>query len=141
MDTPMKSFTAERRRPTVWDALVALCVLSLAGVLAFVVLPRGTAEQLTAVITVDGGELDELPLYPPYTEKEPVQYSLENLPYPLVLEYKTGAIRVLEYECPGGDCARIGWITQAGQQIICLPNRLVITLTGHGSQSYDAITG
>jgi len=137
----MKSFAADRRRPTVWDMLVALCVLSLAGVLAFVVLPRGSAGQLTAVISVDGAQIAELPLYAPYAEDEPAEYPLSDLPYPLVLEYKTGAVRILHYECPNGDCARIGWISQVGQQIICLPNRLVITLTGQGDQSYDAITG
>lgn len=137
----MKSFAAERRRPTLWDVLVALCVLSLAGALAFVGLPRETSGQLTAVITVNGSEIAELPLYPPYAGNELAQYPMDDLPYPLVLEYKTGAIRVLEYECPNGDCARIGWINQTGQQIICLPNRLVITLTGQSDQSYDAITG
>ncbi len=141
MDIPMKSSAADRKRPTPWDGLVALAVVALAAVLAFAVLPRGGGGNLTAVVTVDGGTVVTLPLYPPYTSEESQFYRLDSIPYPLVLEYKTGAIRVSEYHCPNGDCARVGWISQSGQQIVCLPNRLVVKLQGGGSQSYDVITG
>lgn len=141
MGTPMKLSAADRKRPTLWDGLLALCVVALAAALAFAVLPRGGGDKLTAVVTVDGTTVATVPLYPPYTSEESEFYRLDSIPYPLVLEYKTGSIRVSEYYCPNGDCARVGWISQAGQQIVCLPNRLVVKLMGSGYQSYDAITG
>lgn len=142
MDTPMKSSAADRKRPTLWDGLIVLIVAALAAALAFAVLPRGgSGGDLTAVVTVDGSIIATLPLYSPYASEDSQFYRLDDIPYPLVLEYKTGAIRVLESQCPTNDCVHVGWISQTGQQIVCLPNRLVVTLKGEGYQSYDAITG
>lgn len=137
----MKSYAADRRRPTLWDGLVVLCVAALAGTLAFVLLPGQQADQLTAEVTVNGEKVADLPLYAPYAGEESSYYSMDELPYPLVLEYKTGAIRVSESECPGKDCMRTGWISTVGAQIVCLPNRLVVTIRGDGTASFDAMTG
>ena len=49
----MRSPAAERRRPTPWDAVVALAVVAFAVVLIFLLRPtQGSA--VTAVITLDG---------------------------------------------------------------------------------------
>ncbi len=141
MDTPMKSSAADRLRPTPWDVLVVLCVAALALILSVAGLHRQTGEELTAVVTVDGETVVSLPLYAPHTTEQPQTVTLDDIPYTLVLEYKTGAIRVAEAHCPGKDCQHMGWIDQAGEQIVCLPNRLVITMTGEGAVSFDAVTG
>ncbi len=41
--------------------------------------------------------------------------------------------RVADADCPDKLDVRAGWITQPGQSLICLPNRLVVRLTGAGS--------
>ena len=70
---------------------------------------------------------------------EPVQFPVEG-PYPLTLELSREGVRVAETACPGEDCLHTGTISRAGSQIICLPNRLVVTLEGEDSP-YDAMTG
>ena len=54
-----------------------------------------------------------------------------------------GGVRVLESACPGQDCVHGGWVRRAGGRIICLPNRLVVSLRGSGgaSEEFDAVTG
>ncbi len=141
MATPLKPSAADRRRPTLWDGVVVLCVMALAAALAFAVFPRQSADHLTAVVTVDGKTVAVLPLYAPSATSESSYFPINDCPYPLVLEYKEGCIRVAESKCPGGDCVRTGWISQVGAQIVCLPNRLVVTLTGEGPASFDAMTG
>ena len=60
----------------------------------------------------------------------------------LVREFRLelGRVCIGESACPSQDCVHTGWISRAGEQIICLPNRLVISLTG-GQQEFDAVTG
>ncbi len=44
--------------PTAWDALVVLCVAALAIALALFQWRGGTSQALTAVVSVDGTEVD-----------------------------------------------------------------------------------
>lgn len=126
---------AQRKRAAWGDLLVALVILILAAALAVPLFPR--AEQaLTVQVVLDGElilsrRLDDL--------DEPVRFPVEGA-YPLTLELSREGVRVLETACPGEDCLRTGMIARAGRQIICLPNRLVVTLEG-GPSSYDAMTG
>ena len=52
---------------------------------------------------------------------------------------KTG-VRVSESDCPGRDCVHTGVITRAGQSIVCLPEQVVVQLSGGGSGP-DAVLG
>ncbi|MPM25997.1 hypothetical protein SDC9_72498 [bioreactor metagenome] len=139
MATPSKSSAADRLRPTLWDGLVVLFVVAAAAVLFLAVWPRSSGDRLVAVVTVDGKEVATLPLYAPDAPEEATAYPIE-CKYPLVLEYKVGAVRVAESQCPGKDCIHTGWATKAGSQIICLPNRLIVTVKGKTTSSFDAIT-
>ncbi len=59
------------------------------------------------------------------------------------LEVKKGAIRLLpmpESICPRKICSHTGWIRRPGETIICVPNRLVIRLTGESVGGVDAVT-
>ena len=42
---------------------------------------------------------------------------------------KTGAA-VTDSDCPGRDCVHTGRITRAGQSIVCLPARIIVSLEG-----------
>ncbi len=53
------------------------------------------------------------------------------------LEYGHGKVRVLPMDhtvCPNEICWRTGWISSSGQSIVCVPNRMVITLQGLKSE-------
>lgn len=126
---------AKKRKPVWGDTLVALAILAAAGMLLFALLPR-SAGQLTALVTVDGEAVWSCPLK---DLKEPVSYTVDGA-YPLTLEVSKDGVRVVETSCPGEDCHHMGWITKAGQQIVCLPNRTVVALQGD-DPSYDAVTG
>lgn len=139
MATPLKSSAADRLRPTLWDGLVVFFVVVAAVVLFLAVWPRSSEDRLVAVVTVDDKEVATLPLYSPDAPEEATAYTVDCR-YPLVLEYKVGAVRVAKSQCPGKDCVHTGWATKAGSQIICLPNRLIVTVKGGAALSFDAIT-
>ena len=54
--------------------------------------------------------------------------------------FTADGVRVSGADCPSQDCVRTGEITRAGESIVCLPARIVITLTG-GSPDFDVIAG
>ena len=47
-----------------------------------------------------------------------------------ILEITGGKIRMKEASCPDQICRKQGWIKSRGESIICLPNKVVITLEG-----------
>ena len=132
----MRLRAADRLRPTPWDALVVACVLLAAAALVFALRPRA-GDRLIAEVSLDGVvvaryELDRL--------REPETLEVEA-PYPLAVEVEPGRVRVARSACPGGDCLHTGWADRAGDRIICLPNRLIITLSGEDAPAFDAISG
>ena len=137
MATPTRSPAAERRRPCPGDVVVALLVAAAAVVLLFALRPA-PSRYLTAHIVLDGEPVADYDLT---TLKDPVTLTLDQAPYPLTIQIEPGRICVSESECPSQDCVHTGWISQAGQQIICLPDRLIISLTGSDTVEFDAISG
>lgn len=126
---------AKKHKPVWGDLLVALIILA-AAVWGLFALPVQHGERLTALVTVDGDTVWTCPLK---DRNEPVRYTVDGK-YPLTLEVSKDGVRVVETSCPGEDCRHTGLISGAGQQIVCLPNRTVVTLNGN-DPSYDAVTG
>ena len=54
------------------------------------------------------------------------------------IEIKDGRVRMLEAFCPNHLCIRQGWIRFEGQSIVCLPNKVTITVRGTGD-GYDFV--
>jgi hypothetical protein len=50
-----------------------------------------------------------------------------------VFEANNGRIRIVKANCPDQICVRTGWVSQAGQAIICIPNRLQVKVRGNDS--------
>ena len=141
-------------RPTAPDALVVLAVALLAAGLAFFQWRDGQAEELTAVVSVDGAEADRFP--PEALLESPRAYSnngytlevacaLRGEVSPLDHQVSNGelGLRVVLSDCPTQDCVHTGTITRSGQSIVCLPARIVIRLEGGEAApgDVDAVLG
>lgn len=46
------------------------------------------------------------------------------------IEVKNGRVHVINADCPDQVCVKTGWISKPSQAIVCLPNRVSITITG-----------
>ncbi|WP_295615829.1 NusG domain II-containing protein [uncultured Intestinimonas sp.] len=133
----MRSSAADRARPTLWDGAVVLLLLLAAGAVLLFALPRESG-PLTAVVVLDGREVARYALD---DVEAPTVIEVPGAPYPISLELQPGRIRVAHSDCPSQDCVRTGWASRAGAQIVCLPNRLVVSLSGGGAPAYDAVSG
>lgn len=137
-------------RPTAWDGLVVLCVAVLALGIAFFQWRSGdSGGELTAVVTIDGAEVDRFA--PEDLLEHPRTYtgSGYTLTVAFAADYEHPAssalpppgksgLCVLLSDCPTQDCVHTGIITRGGQSIVCLPARIIIRLEG-GTPDPDAV--
>lgn len=57
-----------------------------------------------------------------------------------VIQITDGTVRVTEATCAGGDCMKQKPIGGTGQSIVCLPNKVLISIEGAVSGEVDSIT-
>lgn len=141
-------------RPTAWDALVALCVAALAVALAVFQWRGGTDQALTAVVSVDGAEVDRFA--PKDLPESPRTYTGNGYTLEVVCGFRGEVsapdhrkangemgVCVVRSDCPTQDCVHTGIITRSGQSIVCLPARIIIRLEGGTAEDggVDAVLG
>jgi len=57
-----------------------------------------------------------------------------------VIEVAGGAARVLSSPCPHQVCVKMGAVDSPGRSVVCVPNRVVVTMVGDGPTATDAVT-
>lgn len=115
--------------------LIAVILLS-AGVLVWRKLNPQSAQ--IAKITQNGQVLQEIDLS---QVKEPYSFVIEGENGALnTVQVEPGRICISEASCPDQVCVHQGWISDGSEPIVCLPNQVIIQITGGGSQ-VDAATG
>lgn len=112
------------------EAVVIGAVL-LAAVAAVFIMNRQSGAPQTAVITC-GDIRRELSL----GEDGTFRFDGINAEF----EVKDGKIRVINASCPDKICEKTGFIGSAGQTIICVPNRITVTVVGSDG-SVDVVVG
>lgn len=84
-----------------------------------------------AVIQVNNEVIATLPL------EDETQFSVQGPLGETIIEIKSGKVRVLSDPGPQQLCVLQGWISRAGDSLICLPNRVVIQIPG--TPSFDGL--
>ena len=144
---PMKP--PPKLRPTAWDGLVVLCVAALALGTAFFQWRGGPSQALTAVVSVDGTEVDRFAPADLAASPRTYEHNGYTLEVALSIDYEHPASSVLppsgksglcvvRSDCPTQDCVHTGTITESGQSIVCLPARFILCLEG-GTPDPDGV--
>ena len=118
--------------------LLAALVLLAAGSAAFLLLRPTGEDHPVARITLEGTLVEEIDLT---QVEEPRSFTVEGkggLTNTILVE--PGRIRVLEADCPDQICVHQGFISDGTEPIVCLPNKLIIQITG-GGDGLDAAAG
>ena len=106
--------------------IAALLVISLSVLLAV----KLTRKDGAAVkIEIDGRTVGEYPLY------LDGEYTLNGGTN--VLKIEDGRAYMIHSDCPDHTCERTGKISYAGQTIVCLPNKVSVTVIGTTEDSVD----
>ena len=111
--------------------LVVLVVVGIASSVYFAV-SRSAGER---VIIESDGEL-----YARYSLNEDQRIEVKNGNKVNIVVIEGGEVYVEEASCKNQVCVDTGRIDQAGESIICLPNKLVVRIEGKGDKKYDAVS-
>ncbi len=112
------------------DAIIISLVIAFA-VVSFIFLPKSAGEKF--VVTHDGKIILEGEL------SKDSEYSINGSLGQMKLLVKDGKISVVKSNCPRKLCIKRGSISKQGDSIICVPNRVIITIQGKGE--IDGVTG
>ena len=109
--------------------IALLVVLSLAFLLIRVLTQ---VEGAIAVVEVDGTVVGSYPL------SVDGRFVLNGGTNVLIIE--DGTARLVESHCPDRTCEQKGKVSYVGQTIVCLPNRLSVTVTGESDNGVDLVS-
>ena len=113
------------------DVLLIAGLLILCGALALYLYAARQAGGCVSV-RMDGELLMELPL------DQDIEMELGSGEHTNTLVIERGKARVIGASCPDQICVRQGAIRYEGESIVCLPNKLIITVEGGRSNGVDA---
>ncbi len=114
-----------------WE-IIALVLLVL-GLCLWAFWPKEAGN--TAAVTVDGEAVLTVSLL------QEGQYPLEGYGgFSLTVVVEKGQVRVEASTCPDLICQNHAPISRAGEQIVCLPARVVVSITGEELEA-DAVVG
>ena len=111
-------------------AVTAVCLLGMR-----IWQKNNTNGNAVAVVTIDGDVYGEYPLSEDYTERIEFPDGSYN-----VLTIKDGFAKVSEASCPDQICVHHNRIKYSEETIVCLPNKLVVTVQGGEDNGIDVST-
>ena len=110
------------------DIIVLAAVFCIAAV-AFACVTFLPSRGSVAVIEQKGAVIAELPL-----DENTVFEVKDGGRVTNVVEVKDGAISVTKADCPDKICQNHRAVSKSGESIICLPNRVIVTVRGEGRE-------
>lgn len=100
--------------------ILAVSAILISAIFSFVFIKYFQSMGKFAVITVNSEIVKEINLKT--TDKQIFQ--IKNI----TIEIKDNKIRVLTSDCPDKICMHKGYISNTGESIVCMPNKLIIEI-------------
>lgn len=113
------------------DIILAI-VLIAAGLATSYILSFGKSEGSRLDITCNGE------LFGSYSLLEDREITIDRNDHINKVTIKDGVVSMSFSDCKGQDCIQQGSISKTGESIICLPNKVVLEISGE-SDEYDSV--
>lgn len=119
--------------------LAAITIVTILSFLALYLLRLGKDKDQgkIAFIKVKGKTVREIQLS---EIKEDTTFSVDGLIGKTTIEVNKDRIRIIDAPCKDKICIHMSWAKRQGDSIICVPNQVVVEITGK-KQDLDDITG
>lgn len=131
--------TVKTGRIKAGDIILVILVIA-AAVASIVLVSRASAGEKgsLAIVEVNGKEIRRLEL----SNGQPYRtLTVQGALGPSTVAAEDGRVWMIESTCRDKLCIGMGAIESSGQSIVCLPNRVVVRVTGNRSPSdVDAVT-
>ena len=117
--------------------IIFLAIIIVIALLCFGIFKLTTSSNGNyAMVTVDGEKYGEYPL----DEDVTVEIKNKNGNVTNILTIKDGCADMIEVDCPDKLCVKQKQINKNNETIICLPNKVVVTIVSDSKNSeFDAI--
>ena len=112
--------------------IIVVSVLLLLSLVALLVMSLNKEEGAYAEITIDGSTVAR------YSLSKDGVYTLNGGTNTLTI--KDGKAYMTESNCPDHKCENMGKMKYVGQTIVCLPNKLTVTIVGESENSVDFVS-
>lgn len=121
------------------DYSIILLILIMSFVIFFVF--KNNIEILNnsnkyAIITVNGEEIEKIEIN---SETNGLEMPIETEFGYNLLEFSDQGVRSVEASCPDKIDVLQGYITDPGEMIVCLPNRLVVEIVSEQNTNVDEV--
>jgi hypothetical protein len=113
------------------DRLVLYALLGLGVVLLATTGSGGSARTAH----IEGASTDEVA-----SLREDATFEIPGPLGTTVVAVEDGAARIVSSPCPHDVCVGMGAVDAPGQAVVCVPNRVVVTVDGGGDPPADAVT-
>lgn len=122
--------------------IIIVAVLLVLSIIpsVYLMLFKSNNENSNIVIRIDGELIKSIPLKNENKSNIHEFNFNNNIGY---VEVKNGRVRMLEMDreiCPDAICSETGWIENSYESIVCLPNRIIVTIEGNNDEVIDAQT-
>ena len=115
-----------------WEIIIIAAVVIIGAVLVAVLFLMKKPGSV-AVVSVDGKETAR------YDLDEDIDIEIQGVGGINRLIISGGTVRIEEADCPDKVCVRSREISKAGESIVCLPNHVILKITGSESSEIDSI--
>jgi len=112
--------------------IILAAVLLITGFAMSYVLSFGQSAGTELLITCEGEK------YASYSLLEDREIVVKQNGHTNKITIKQGTVSMVFSDCHGQDCIQQGTISETGESIICLPNKVVLEIKG-GEDTYDTI--
>ncbi len=130
----MARVVEKKSRGTAKKDMIFIAVLAAALAGIFAVFALGRDAGVTVRITVDGELYGSWPLSDDCEVNVMIDGKTTN-----VMEIRDGKADMTEADCPDQLCVHQKAISKDRETIVCLPNRVVVQITGGEEGVYDSI--
>lgn len=118
--------------------IISVLLLSFAGIYIY---KNGIkSDSKIAVIKQDGKVIKKIDLS---SIDKPETFLIESKNGNNNIKVEKGKISIIEATCPDQVCVKAGPISELGDNLVCLPNKLLIAIEGktsHNQDELDAVT-
>ena len=115
-----------------YDFIIIAAVLAIAGILFFFLYGTPAHNGKFVTVKIDGAITQTLPL------AENRTLEIETAQGNNTLEIKDGYACIIAADCPDKICCHHAPVRRNGESIICLPHRLIISISSTEDNEIDA---
>jgi hypothetical protein len=122
-----------------WDVIIIVALIIISFIPEGVMFINNINKHSSLYVEVySQGELyKKLPLE---KDSEKVSFTVDNELGKNVIEINKEYVKIIDADCHDLICVKAHEISKVGESLICLPHKLVVTITGEGKQETDEVS-